>query len=68
MNTQRLTTAILNLLKRKGRPMSIADIHVHLGEGRYAIEACLRRLEERKQVSPGPPAPARTWVAVTPRA
>ena len=57
-----LAAEILRLLRRKARPMGVAEIRACLRYRDRALERALTLLESRGLVGPGPSSPTRTWV------
>lgn len=57
-----LAAEVLGLLRRKARPMGVAEIRACLRRRDRTLERALALLEARGLVGPGPSTPTRTWV------
>ena len=57
-----LAAEVLWLLRRKARPMGVAEIRACLRRRDRTLERALALLEARGLVGPGPSTPTRTWV------
>lgn len=59
-----LAAEVLWLLRRKARPLGVAEIRACLRRRDRTLERALALLEARGLVGPGPSTPTRTWVTL----